>query len=127
MENFQERRNLKRFTIPDAMVKYKQEEGFLGSMAVSGEGKLMNITVNAVRFETQHVLIPGAVAILELNIKGKESIHVLGNILWVSGAEESTSVNAMVQFFPFSTEHGHNPIESKLQIEMLNKEFAREN
>jgi len=127
MENFKERRSLKRFTIPDAMVKYKQEKGFQDSMVVSGEGKLMNMTINAVRFETQHVLIPGAIAILELKIIDKESIHVLGNILWVSGAEESTSANAMVQFFPFGTEHGYNTIESKLQLELLNKEFAREN
>ena len=124
MENFRERRNLKRFTIPDAIVKYKQEEGFQGSMAVSGEGKLMNMTVNAARFETQHVLTPGAVAILELYIKDRESFHVLGNILWVSAAEKSAFANAMVQFFPFSTEQGHNTIESKLQLEILNKEFA---
>ncbi len=124
MENISERRNLQRFTIPDATVIYKQEEGFQESKAVSGVGKLMNMTVNAVRFETQHVLVPGAVAILELNIRGKDPIHVLGNILWVSSAEKSTSANAMVQFFPFSTEHGHNTIESKLQLEILNKEFA---
>ena len=124
MENFRERRNLKRFTIPDAVVKYKQEKGFQGSMDVSGEGKLMNMTVHATRFETQHVLTPGAVAILDLNIKGKDTIHVVGNVLWVSAAEDNSSANAMVQFFPFGTEHGYNTIESKLQLEQLNKFYS---
>jgi uncharacterized OB-fold protein len=124
MENFRERRNLKRFTIPDAIVKYEQEKGFQESLDVSGEGKLINMTVNAARFETQHLLTPGAVAILDLHLKGKESIHVLGNILWVSPAEKSKFANAMVQFFPFSTEQGHNTIESKLQLELLNKEYS---
>jgi len=124
MENFRERRNLKRFTIPDAVVKYKQEKGFQGSMDVSGEGKLMNMTVHATRFETQHVLTPGAVAILDLHIKGKDTIHVVGNVLWVSAAEDNSSANAMVQFFPFGTEHGYNTIESKLQLEQLNKFYS---
>jgi hypothetical protein len=124
MENIRERRNFKRFAIPNATVKYNQEEGFHESKAVSGMGKLMNISVNAVRFETQHVLVPGAVTILELNVKGKEPIHILGNILWVSGYDNSTSTNAIVQFFPFGIEHGYNTIESKLQLELLNKEFA---
>jgi uncharacterized OB-fold protein len=124
MENFRERRNLKRFTIPGAIVKYQQEKGFQGSMEYSGEGKLINMTVNAARFEAQHLLTPGAVAILDLYIKGKESIHVLGNILWVSKPENGSPANAMVQFFPFSTVHGHNTIESKLQLELVNKEYA---
>jgi len=124
MENFRERRTLKRFTVPDAIVKYEQEKGFQGSLDVSGEGKLINMTVNAARFETQDLLTPGAVAILDLHLKGKESIHVLGNILWVSKSENGSPANAMVQFFPFSTEHGHNTIESKLQLEMVNKEYA---
>ena len=124
MENFRERRNLKRFAIPDAIVKYQQEKGFQGSMDVSGEGKLINMTVHAARFETQHLLTPGAIAILDLHIKGKESIHVLGNILWVSKSENGSAANAMVQFFPFSTEQGHNTIESKLRLEKVNKKFA---
>lgn len=124
MENFKERRSLKRFTIPGAIVNYNQEKGFQGSNEVSGEGKLMNMTVNATRFETQHVLTPGAVAILDLHIKGKDTIHVVGNVLWVSTAEDESSANAMVQFFPFGTEHGYNTIESKLQLEQLNKIYA---
>lgn len=124
MENFRERRNLKRFIIPDAIVKYNQEKGFQGSMDVSGEGKLMNMTVNAARFETQHDLTPGAIATLDICVEGNETIHIFGNVLWVSTENGNLSANAMVQFFSFGTEHGQNTIESKLQLELLNKEYA---
>ncbi|MFC2088246.1 PilZ domain-containing protein, partial [Calditrichota bacterium] len=119
----QERRSLKRFKILGAKVKYKQEKGFQGSKEYSGEGLLVDLTQNGVRFETHHNLKPGAIVYLDLIIKDKPIIPLTGNILWVAPGNEKTPANAVVQFFAFGDGKDYNLIESKILLEELTKEF----
>ncbi len=126
MNYYSERRSLNRFTIPGARVKYQQKEGFMGSEALSGEGKLIEISMKTVKFEAQYELFPGALADLEIVINQNQSIPVTGNILWSSEASENTSGLAMVQFIRFGNENGLNMIESKSQLEDLQENFLSE-
>ncbi len=126
MNYYPERRSLSRFTIPGARVKYKQEEGFRGSEALSGEGKLIDISMKAVKFEAQYELFPGALADLEIVINQNQSIPVTGNILWSSEASENTAGITIVQFIRFGNEDGLNMIESKSQLEDLQENFLSE-
>ena len=60
MYNKTDRRKYTRFNVPGAKVKYEQETGFQGSEGFTGLGKMINLTLYAVKFETQHKLTPGA-------------------------------------------------------------------
>ena len=127
MDYYPERRSLSRFTIPGAKVKYKQEEGFRGSKAISGEGKLIDISLKAVKFEAQYELFPGALVDIEIVINPNQTIPVTGNILYSSETNENTPGITIVQFIRFGNEDGLNMIESKSQLEELQEKFLSEN
>ena len=84
MYNKTDRRNYTRFNVPGAKVKYEQEKGFQGSEGFTGFGKMIDLTLYAVKFETQHELTLGAKIQIWIMLDKSQDISLDGNVLWVS-------------------------------------------
>lgn len=125
MNYVKERRELKRFNIPGARIKYTQEAGFQNSMGYSGNGKLIDISIKGVRFETEHDLSVGAIINLELIISNRPVIKLAGYVLWVIAGNENVLSQAVVQFYTFGEGKEYNSIESMNALEELTNEFVQ--
>ena len=81
MYNKTDRRKYTRFNVPGAKVKYIQESGFQGSEEFSGLGKMIDLTIYAVKFETKHNLTPGARIQIWITLDDKKIISLVGDVL----------------------------------------------
>ena len=123
MYNKTDRRKYTRFNVPGAKVKYEQEEGFQGSKGFTGLGKMINLTIYAVKFETQHKLTPGAKIQIRIMLDDNKTIPLIGNTLWVFSEKNDNSTYATVEFTAFSKEKGFNSIDSKQALEHLSEKY----
>ncbi|KPL14752.1 MAG: hypothetical protein AMS23_00215 [Bacteroides sp. SM1_62] len=120
----QDRRNLVRFKIPGAKVRYKQHKGFREAEEASGVMAVVDITRISIRFEAKDFLYPGSLIDLELIIPGKKkSIKVKGNIVWSSEATSDQPGYAVVQFLPFGSDERYNTMEAHEQLRKLSEEY----
>ena len=123
MYNKTDRRKYTRFNVPDAKVKYQQEKGFQGSEGFSGLGKMIDLTLYAVKFETKHELTQGAKIQIWITLDEKNIIPLIGNVLWAFSEKNNHSKNATVEFSAFAKEKGFNSIESKKALEQLSEKY----
>lgn len=123
MYNKNDRRKYTRFNVPGAKVKYIQESGFQGSEEFSGLGKMIDLTLYAVKFETKHELTQGAKIQIWITLEDNKIISLIGNVLWIFSDKKTKSKHATVQFSGFSNEKGFNPLESKQALESLSEKY----
>jgi len=121
--NKTDRRKYNRFNVPGAKVKYIQETGFQDSEGFSGLGKMIDLTLYAVKFETNHELTPGAKIQIWITINDNKIIPLVGNVLWAFSEKNNESKNATVEFSAFANEKGFNSLESKQALEQLSEKY----
>jgi hypothetical protein len=76
--NKTDRRKYTRFNVPGAKVKYDEEKDFQGSEGFTGLGKMIDLTIYAVKFETQHKLTPGAKIQIWITLDDNKNIPMVG-------------------------------------------------
>lgn len=121
-----ERRQLERFKIPGAQVRYKQHGGFQEAKEVTATVPLVDFTKISVRFKSQHTLKPGAFVELIIMIPGRKKIQVKGNVIWSTEATENREGHAVVQFLPFGTDERYNTMRSHDQLLKIEKEYENQ-
>jgi PilZ domain-containing protein len=121
--NKTDRRKYTRFNVPGAKVKYDEEKDFQGSEGFTGLGKMIDLTIYAVKFETQHKLTPGAKIQIWITLDDNKNIPMVGNVLWIFSEKNNHPKNATVGFNAFSKEKGFNSIESKKALEYLSEQY----
>ena len=123
MYNKTDRRKYTRFNVPGAKVKYIQESGFKGCEGFSGLGKMIDLTIYAVKIETEHELTPGAKIQIWITLKDNKIISLLGNVLWIFSDKKTNSKHATIEFSGFSDEKGFNSLASKQALEKLSEKY----
>ena len=121
-----ERRQLERFKIPGAQVRYKQHGGFRESKEITATVPLVDFTKISVRFKSKQTLQPGALVELIIMIPGKKKIQVKGNVIWSTEATENREGYAVVQFLPFGTDERYNTMRSHDQLLKIEKKYENQ-
>jgi hypothetical protein len=105
MDGF-DRRHRDRLKILGAEVIYSLKNG---QFAIK---PLLDLTRNSARFEVEHSIQNKDFIKLEIMVKGKEKIHVKGNVIRLSDPVSEDSSYIVVQFLPFGTDERYNSMES---------------
>jgi len=125
MSSFVERRILERFHVPNAMVKYKLEALFSDQLPLDGKGKLIDLTVKGVRFESEEEIKAGSRLNIEIVLEDDERIPLIGNVVWTKEVGDGI-VNSVVEFIDFDDDDdGFNSYDSLEKLEALEKEYCR--
>lgn len=105
MDGF-DRRHRDRLKILGAEVIYTLKNGQFAIMP------LLDLTRNSARFEVEHSISNKDFIKLEIMVKGKDKIHVKGNVIRLSDPVSEDSSYIVVQFLPFGTDERYNSMES---------------
>jgi len=124
MSSFVERRILERFHVPNAIVKYHLEAIFSDQLPLEGKGKLIDLTVKGVRFETEEEVKAGSRLNLEIILENEERIPLIGNVVWTKDLGDGT-INSVVEFIDFDDDDQFNSYDSLEKLEALEKEYCR--
>ncbi len=124
MSSFVERRILERFHVPNAIVKYKLEALFSDQLPIEGKGKLIDLTVKGVRFETEEEIKAGSRLNIEIVLEDDERIPLIGNVVWTKKLDDDT-INSVLEFIEFDNDPEFNSYESLEMLEALEKEYCR--
>ena len=124
MSSFVELRILERFHVPNAIVKYKLEALFSDQLPIEGKGKLIDLTVKGVRFETEEEIKAGSRLNIEIVLEDDERIPLIGNVVWTKKLDDDT-INSVLEFIEFDNDPEFNSYESLEMLEALEKEYCR--
>lgn len=124
MTSMVERRRLERFHVPDARVVYKLESVFSDQIPVEGEGKLIDLTVKGVRFESEEEFSAGVRLNIEILVPGEEEIPLIGNVVWTKKLDENGTINSVIEFIEFDDDPEFNSLESLEKLEALQKQYC---
>lgn len=119
-----ERRRLERFHVPNARVAYKLESLFSDQIPTEGEGKLIDLTVKGVRFESEEEFKAGVRLNIEILVPGEEVIPLIGNIVWTRKLDEKGTINSVIEFIEFDDDPEFNSTDSLEKLEALEKQYC---
>jgi hypothetical protein len=124
MSSFVERRILERFHVPNAVVKYQLEALFSDQLPVERNGKLIDLTVKGVRFESEEEIKAGSRLNIEIILENDERIPLIGNVVWTKELGDGKT-NSVVEFIDFDDDDEFNSYDSLEKLEALEKEYCR--
>lgn len=108
MESKLEKRSCKRFSIPDAKVRYWKKGWFSFLSGGSKPTLLRDISKGGLSFECNDGFKPNELVDVELLIPGENALSIRANVKWQRVSDGNYKHNVGVAFVPFGSSSGSN-------------------
>ena len=121
-----ERRECERFQPVGASLRYKKKGLFSDGEYTEDFSPILELSIGGVRFVAQDKTKVGTkVSVQVLDPNGEVLLTNKGEVAWIAhNPSRSYRYQVGIQFFPYGTKRGHNPIESLERIAELETRFV---
>jgi hypothetical protein len=114
-----ERRTFERFEYDGAVVRLFERKNFGLIKKFSSDFEMKDISRSGMCFELDRYKGPGAYLEMTIEIPGKSSIQMRGNVRWVRENGESDKYEVGILFSPYGSRDGYNPIRNKDRLKNI--------
>ncbi len=118
MTKERDRRYSDRFHFDEGKVYCQENSTFRLFKQFSEPFDLNDLTKSGISFKTNKKVSRGDRVHLKIDIPGRQKIHVIGRVVWVSDQEINDHAVG-VQFLPFGTMKGYNTFGAREKLERL--------
>jgi len=122
-----ERRKCRRFEIPGGEVKYKKIGLFSFQKDFSEACPVVNVSMGGLSFVCDGRFGRGKKVVVQLLVPKEKPLHLYGRVRWQGQwAGNSTFRVTDVEFMPFGTRRGCNPLEALNVLRRLDAHYDKE-
>jgi len=122
-----EHRKVSRFTIPGATISFeKSTAGYCGSDSLFERSPVVEISRKGVSFLTNNPPRLSGISLILTYAEDASPLRLEGRVVYFvsRGAGLSPRFRVGVEFAPFSTGHGHNSLDTLIQLQRLEKIYG---